>query len=99
MSSHSFNYDVVIVGAGIAGCSFAHALATLSQKPLKICLLERSLAEPDRIVGELLQPWGVETLKIMGMVECLEEILLLRHITTWSERYLLEVQSLAFPSR
>ena len=74
MSSRSFNYDVVIVGAGIAGCSFAHALATLSQKPLKICLLERSLAEPDRIVGELLQPRGVETLKIMGMEECLEGI-------------------------
>ena len=74
MSPPSFNYDVVIVGAGIAGCSFAHALATRSQKPLKICLLERSLAEPDRIVGELLQPRGVEVLKTMGMEECLEGI-------------------------
>ena len=74
MSTPSFNYDVVIVGAGIAGCSFAHSLAAQSQKPLKICLLERSLAEPDRIVGELLQPRGVEILKSMGMGECLEGI-------------------------
>jgi len=74
MSTPSVNYDVVIVGAGIAGCSFAHSLATRSQKPLKICLLERSLAEPDRIVGELLQPRGVEALKSMGMEECLEGI-------------------------
>ena len=74
MSPPSFNYDVVVVGAGIAGCAFAHALATRSEKPLKICLLERSLAEPDRIVGELLQPRGVEALKSMGMEECLEGI-------------------------
>jgi len=74
MSTPSFNYDVVVVGAGIAGCSFAHSLAARSQKPLKICLLERSLAEPDRIVGELLQPRGVEILKSMGMGECLEGI-------------------------
>jgi squalene monooxygenase len=74
MPTPSFNYDVVIVGAGIAGCSFAHSLATRAQKPLKICLLERSLAEPDRIVGEFLQPRGVEALKSMGMEECLEGI-------------------------
>jgi squalene monooxygenase len=74
MPPPSFNYDVVIVGAGIAGCSFAHSLAARSQKPLRICLLERSLAEPDRIVGELLQPRGVEVLKSMGMEECLEGI-------------------------
>ena len=74
MPPPSFNYDVIIVGAGVAGCSFAHSLAASTQKPLRICLLERSLAEPDRIVGELLQPRGVEALKSMGMKECLEGI-------------------------
>lgn len=60
-------YDVVIIGAGIAGCTMAHALATLdSARPLKIALLERSLAEPDRIVGELLQPGGMNALKSLG---------------------------------
>ncbi|KAK7465309.1 Squalene epoxidase [Stygiomarasmius scandens] len=69
----SSQYDVLIVGAGIAGCSFAHALSTLKrQKPLRIALLERSLEEPDRIVGELLQPGGVMALKKLGLEHTLE---------------------------
>ncbi|KAJ3005055.1 hypothetical protein NUW54_g4513 [Trametes sanguinea] len=58
----STSYDVLIVGAGIAGSALAHALSTAAKersRPLRICLLERSLAEPDRIVGELLQPGGI----------------------------------------
>jgi squalene monooxygenase len=68
-------YDVVIVGAGVAGSSLAHALATLPRmKPLRIALLERSLAEPDRIVGELLQPGGLAALRKLGMSSCVENI-------------------------
>ncbi|KAG5643931.1 hypothetical protein DXG03_009339 [Asterophora parasitica] len=68
-------YDVLIVGAGIAGSSLAHALSTLPRtKPLRIGLLERSLAEPDRIVGELLQPGGVTALRKLGLEACLEGI-------------------------
>nr|ALJ76841.1 squalene epoxidase [Taiwanofungus camphoratus] len=73
----STNYDVLIVGAGIAGSALAHALSSLkrtSSKPLRICLLERSLAEPDRIVGELLQPGGIMALRKLGMESCLEDI-------------------------
>lgn len=71
----STNYDVLIVGAGIAGSALAHALSSLERpKPLRICLLERSLAEPDRIVGELLQPGGVMALRKLGMEQCLENI-------------------------
>jgi squalene monooxygenase len=76
-SAHGSSYDVVIVGAGIAGTAFAHALSTASTsraKPLRIALLERSLAEPDRIVGELLQPAGVAALRSLGLGECLEGI-------------------------
>jgi squalene monooxygenase len=72
------HYNVLIVGAGIAGSALAHALSTITShsrsEPLKICLLERSLAEPDRIVGELLQPGGVMALKRLGMQECLKNI-------------------------
>ena len=69
------SYDVVIVGAGIAGCALAHALSTIPRpKPLRIGLVERSLSEPDRIVGELLQPGGVIALKRLGMESCLEGI-------------------------
>ncbi|PPQ99017.1 hypothetical protein CVT26_014394 [Gymnopilus dilepis] len=68
-------YDVVIVGAGVAGSSLAHALATIPRPtPLRIALVERSFSEPDRIVGELLQPGGVEALKSLGMSSALEGI-------------------------
>jgi squalene monooxygenase len=69
------NYDVLIVGAGIAGSALAYALSTLPRsKPLRIALLERSLAEPDRIVGELLQPGGVLALRQLGIESCLDGI-------------------------
>ena len=74
----STNYDVVIVGAGVAGSALAHALSTSAssstRKPLRIALLERSLSEPDRIVGELLQPGGVMALRALGMEDCLDGI-------------------------
>jgi len=66
-------FDVVIVGAGIAGPALAHRLSTLSRaKKCHIALLERSLAEPDRIVGELLQPAGITALRQLGLEKCLE---------------------------
>ncbi|KAF7367314.1 SE domain-containing protein [Mycena sanguinolenta] len=68
-------YDVLIVGAGVAGCALAHALATAPRTtPLRIALLERSLDEPDRIVGELLQPGGVNALKTLGLESVVENI-------------------------
>ena len=71
----STSYDIIIVGAGVVGCSFAHALASTKRaKPLRICLLERSLAEPDRLVGELLQPGGLALLEKLGLGDCTEGI-------------------------
>lgn len=73
----STSYDIVIVGAGVAGSALAHALSTVSTtwaQPLRVCLLERSLAEPDRIVGELLQPGGMDALKKLGLEACTEGI-------------------------
>ena len=64
-------YDALIVGAGVAGCALARAL---SRQGRNVLVLERSLAEPDRIVGELLQPGGVEGLIGLGLDECLEGI-------------------------
>ncbi|KAK2780697.1 Squalene epoxidase [Onygenales sp. PD_12] len=63
--------DVLIVGAGIAGCALAVALGKQGRSVL---LLERSLKEPDRIVGELLQPGGVRALEKLGLRHCLEDI-------------------------
>ena len=63
--------DVVIVGAGVFGCAAAFALAKQGRS---VILLERSLKQPDRIVGELLQPGGVSALEKLGLSDCLEEI-------------------------
>ncbi|KAF1972303.1 SE-domain-containing protein [Bimuria novae-zelandiae CBS 107.79] len=63
--------DVVIVGAGILGCAAAVAFGKQGRSVL---LLERSLKEPDRIVGELLQPGGVRALEELGLRDCLEDI-------------------------
>ncbi|GJE95952.1 squalene monooxygenase [Phanerochaete sordida] len=71
----SAHYDIVIVGAGVAGSALAHALSTIPRdEPLRICLLERSLAEPDRIVGELLQPGGLAALEKLGLESCVDGI-------------------------
>ena len=65
--------DVLIVGAGILGTALA---ITLARPPhnRSVILLEKSLKEPDRIVGELLQPGGVAALRQLGLEKCLEEI-------------------------
>ncbi|EGP89419.1 unnamed protein product [Zymoseptoria tritici ST99CH_3D7] len=63
--------DVVVVGAGIFGCAIAWSLGNQGRS---VILLEKSLKEPDRIVGELLQPGGVQALEKLGLRDCLEEI-------------------------
>ncbi|KAL1838734.1 hypothetical protein VTJ49DRAFT_2271 [Mycothermus thermophilus] len=63
--------DVVVVGAGVFGCAIAFALANQGRS---VILLERWMHEPDRIVGELLQPGGVEALRKLGLEHCLEDI-------------------------
>ncbi|KAM7206882.1 Squalene epoxidase domain containing protein [Naviculisporaceae sp. PSN 640] len=63
--------DVVVVGAGVFGCAVAFALANQGRS---VILLERWLHEPDRIVGELLQPGGREALKKLGLEKCVDDI-------------------------
>ncbi|KAH8802712.1 squalene epoxidase-domain-containing protein [Xylogone sp. PMI_703] len=63
--------DVVVVGAGIFGCAMAFAMAKQGRSVL---LLEKSMKEPNRIVGELLQPGGVEALQKLGLAHCIEDI-------------------------
>jgi len=63
--------EVVIVGAGVAGSALAKALGDSGRKVL---LIERDLSEPDRIVGELLQPRGVELLNQLGLEDAIQNI-------------------------
>lgn len=65
MSAQAINeYDLIIVGAGVVGTAAAKAFA---EDGRKVLLLERDLSEPDRIVGELMQPGGMNALKKLGM--------------------------------
>ncbi len=57
-------YDLCIVGAGMAGATIA---AFLAPKGIKIALIDRNFNEKNRIVGELLQPGAVASLKKMGL--------------------------------
>ena len=64
-------WDVILVGGGVAGCALAYAQAKDGRRVL---LLERDLAQPDRIVGELLQPGGYVMLKRLGLESCVDGI-------------------------
>ncbi|KAG8645754.1 hypothetical protein MANES_10G088716v8 [Manihot esculenta] len=63
--------DVIIVGAGVAGSALAY---TLGKDGRNVHVIERDLTEPDRIVGELLQPGGYLKLIELGLQDCVEDI-------------------------
>ncbi|OTB06392.1 hypothetical protein M426DRAFT_319125 [Hypoxylon sp. CI-4A] len=63
--------DIVVVGAGVFGCAVAYALA---EQGRSVILLERWLKEPNRIVGELMQPGGVNSLRKLGLGHCIDGI-------------------------
>ncbi|KAG8650518.1 hypothetical protein MANES_07G049600v8 [Manihot esculenta] len=56
--------DIIIVGAGVAGSALAY---TLGKDGRRVHVIERDLTEPDRIVGELLQPGGYLKLMELGL--------------------------------
>lgn len=64
-------WDIIIVGAGVAGAALAAALGRAGRRVL---LLERDLSQPDRIVGELLQPGGYIALRKLGLADAVEGI-------------------------
>ena len=64
-------FDVLIVGAGIAGSAMA---ANLAKSGKNIVIIERDLSERNVIIGELLQPGGVQKLQEMGFEYLLENI-------------------------
>lgn len=80
------HFDLIIVGAGIVGPALAYALSpqsflrtssfspASSSKPrtLQTLLIDSRMRQPDRIVGELLQPGGVLALKQLGLESALE---------------------------
>ncbi|KAJ6954797.1 hypothetical protein NC652_006291 [Populus alba x Populus x berolinensis] len=71
ISGNVSDADVIIVGAGVAGAALAH---TLGKDGRRVRVIERDLTEPDRIVGELLQPGGYLKLIELGLEDCVEKI-------------------------
>ncbi|QCD95691.1 squalene monooxygenase [Vigna unguiculata] len=63
--------DVIVVGAGVAGSALAY---TLAKEGRRVHVIERDLREPDRIVGELLQPGGYLKLIELGLEDCVDQI-------------------------
>jgi squalene monooxygenase len=68
---HELQPEIIIVGGGVAGCALAYSLSHAGRKCV---MIERDLSEPDRIVGELLQPGGVRALEQLGLASTLEGI-------------------------
>mmetsp|Transcript_3063 Transcript_3063/g.7681 ORF Transcript_3063/g.7681 Transcript_3063/m.7681 type:complete len:513 (-) Transcript_3063:644-2182(-) len=64
-------WDVILVGAGVAGAALAYAQAKDGRRVL---VIERDLSQPDRIVGELLQPGGYLALKRLGLASAVDGI-------------------------
>ena len=56
--------EVVVVGSGVLGSAIS---AVLARDGRRVTVVERDLGEPDRIVGELLQPGGYRALKKLGL--------------------------------
>ncbi|KAF0852941.1 mitochondrial squalene monooxygenase-like protein [Andalucia godoyi] len=70
-SAEMIHSDVVIVGGGVVGATLAYVLG---KKGFKVIVVERDLSEPDRLIGELLQPGGVNALTQLGLAETMEGI-------------------------
>lgn len=68
------NPEVIIIGSGVAGSAMAKALADQGRH---VTVIERDLREPDRIVGELMQPGGIRALEKLGMESSFAFFLLL----------------------
>ncbi len=54
----------MIVGSGVLGSAFG---AVLAKDGREVTIIERDISEPDRIVGELLQPGGYKALNSLGL--------------------------------
>lgn len=65
----SREYDVVIVGAGPAGCSAAYFCAL---KGLDVLLVDKCLFPRDKVCGDSISPRSLKVLERMGLLERME---------------------------
>jgi menaquinone-9 beta-reductase len=67
---NSASYDVVTVGGGLAGASFAQAMAA---RGAKVLVLERETRFRDRVRGEMIVPWGAAEAQELGILDLLKQ--------------------------
>ncbi|KAJ2023215.1 Squalene epoxidase [Coemansia sp. S610] len=60
------SFDYIVIGAGPIGAALAFKLA-LDHPTQQILIVEQNWDEPDRIVGELMQPAGCQALELLGL--------------------------------
>lgn len=76
-------YDVIVVGGGIGGTTFARALA---KHGVRVLVLEREIHFKDRVRGEQMHPWGVADARELGVFDLLRSHC--GHELPWFDRYL-----------
>ena len=64
------NYDVVSVGGGLGGATFARQMASSGARAL---VVEKETNFRDRVRGEVLVPWGVAEAKRLGIYDLLND--------------------------
>lgn len=74
MSTASNHYDVVIIGAGLAGCATARALRRADPaRRRKVVLIDKVTDVHPQFSGEFIHPRGAEVLDSLGFYEALSE--------------------------
>ena len=68
VTSVSDRYDVIVVGAGVAGSALASRLA---QAGRSVLVLEQQESYRDRTRGETIMPWGVREVRQLGLEDVL----------------------------
>lgn len=64
------DYDLIVVGGGIAGAALAASIASTGVRTL---VLEAEATFRDRVRGEAIMPWGVADARLLGLDGALEQ--------------------------
>ena len=64
------DYDLIIIGGGIAGSALAAGTAAAGARTL---ILESETSFRDRVRGEAIMPWGVAEARQMGLLDAITQ--------------------------
>jgi len=64
------NYDIAVIGGGIAGAALAHSM---SKAGARVLVCEAETEFKDRVRGEVLLPWGVAEAQALSLEDVLQQ--------------------------